>query len=149
MKKMNTERRALSGKEGFTLVEMILVIGLIVMLASLVIFNVDSIFGGNQEEIARHKVNVSFSTPLTTYKMHMGTYPSTEEGLIALLQAPESDRGRWKGPYITKKDDLLDPWQSELKYRYPGTRNQRGYDLYSLGPDKVESADDIGNWEIE
>ena len=117
-----------------------------VMLVSLVIFNVGGILGGNQQSIAEMKVNTSFETPLTSYRIHMGRYPTTAQGLKALLTRPENDRGRWRGPYIKGLGDLQDPWVQELQYRSPGTHNVSGYDLYSLGADGVESEDDITNW---
>ena len=139
-------RKIKSKKHGFTLIEIMLVIGLMVMLVGLVVFNIDGILGGNQKTIAEMKVKTSFETPLTTFKIHMGRYPTTAQGLGALLNRPENDKGRWKGPYIKDAASLADPWNQELQYRSPGTHNASGYDLYSLGEDGVESADDITNW---
>lgn len=134
-------------KQGFTLIEMMLVIALIVLLVGVAVFNARSIFGQNQSALTKVKID-AFKTPLFNYRMNLGSYPTTDEGLKALLYRPASDRGgKWKGPYIESKENLIDPWQMELKYRFPGTKNPGGYDLYSLGPDKVESEDDIGNWE--
>jgi len=133
-------------KDAFTLVEMILVIGLIALLAGLVIGNVDKIFGENQAQLAHYKVNESFKAPLTSYRIHMGRYPTTSEGLEALLKRPEGDQGRWRGPYIESEKDLLDPWGNKLQYRYPGSKREGSYDLFSHGPDGKESDDDIGNW---
>lgn len=133
-------------KAGFTLVEMLLVIGLIVLLAGLVIVNVDNIFGDQQAKLTHFKVNEAFKTPLFKYRMDMGSYPSTDQGLKALLQKPSNDSGKWRGPYVDKAEDIVDPWGNELKYRYPSTNNPGSYDLYSLGPDGSESGDDIRNW---
>jgi len=125
-----------------------LAIGLMALLATVVITNVDNILGTQQEGITRVKVNDSFKTPLTSYRVHMGSYPTTEEGLQALLTRPASDtRGRWQGAYIDSEEDLFDPWGMPLQYRYPGIKNPSKYDLYSFGPDKKESEDDIGNWD--
>lgn len=133
-------------KAGFTLVEMLLVIGLIVLLAGLVIVNVDNIFGDQQAKMTHFKVNEAFKTPLFKYRMDMGSYPTTDQGLKALLQKPSNDSGKWRGPYVDKSEDIVDPWGNELKYRYPSTNNPGSYDLYSLGPDGSESGDDIRNW---
>lgn len=129
------------GRAGMTLIEMLLVIALIALVAGLAIVKVGDVLGANQEDVARLFVNTTIETPLTSYKIHMGSYPSN---LQALMDAPESASGRWRGPYA--KELPIDPWQHPYQYRYPGTHNPKGYDFYSLGPDGVESADDIGNW---
>ncbi len=139
-------RRSLSSRRGFTLIEIMLVIGLMVLLVGLVVTNVDNLFGSNQAELVRFKVKESFKTPLTSYRIHMGSFPTTQQGLKALIQRPENDGGRWRGPYIEGPENLVDPWGRELQYRYPGTRNAMSYDLFSLGPDGTESGDDITNW---
>lgn len=139
-------RNRYSSKRGFTLIEIMLVIGLMVLLFGLVVANVDKIFGDNQEQLVAFKVKESFKTPLTSYRIHMGSFPSTQQGLKALLSRPENDRGRWKGPYIENAEDLVDPWGNQLQYRYPGAQNTSSYDLFSLGPDGTESGDDITNW---
>lgn len=133
-------------KSGFTLIEILLVLGLIGLLVSVVVINAGSIFGNQQVKMTTLKVNESLTTPLFSYKSDMGNYPTTEQGLKALLVKPGNDRGRWHGPYVKDDESLLDAWQNELKYRFPGVKNPSGYDLYSLGPDGTESGDDIGNW---
>ncbi|EDY83693.1 general secretion pathway protein G [Verrucomicrobiia bacterium DG1235] len=133
-------------KSGFTLIEMLLVLALLGMLVGFAVMKSDQIFGGNQVAITEMKVKESFSVPLFKYRADTGNYPTTQQGIKALLQKPGDDRGRWKGPYVNKPDDLIDFWGNELKYRFPGTKNVGSYDLYSLGPDGVESGDDIGNW---
>jgi general secretion pathway protein G len=78
----------------------------------------------------------------------VGRFPSTEEGLMALIQSPENASGHWRGPYIEGKKVPEDPWKRPYQYRCPATKNTTGgYDLYSWGPDGQESADDIGNWD--
>lgn len=141
-KRLDFRRR----KAGFTLIEMILVIALIALLAGVAVGRVDKIFGNSEIKLTKLRVSSSFKTPLMTYRIDMGGFPTTEEGLKALLEKPATDRGNWKGPYIDGPEALLDGWQSPLQYRYPGTHNADSYDLYSYGPDKKESGDDITNW---
>lgn len=129
-----------------TLIEILIVLALVALLAGTVIFNVDKIFGQNQEAIARLFANESLKVPLSTYKIHIGSYPSTEEGLQALITAPANRSERWKGPYLESRSLPLDPWNNPYQYRYPGTKNADRYDVWSMGPDGRESADDIGNW---
>ena len=139
----------LNRKSGFSLVEILIVIALIALLASATIGGLGGIFGGQQEKAARIFVEQSIKTPLVAYRLDIGNYPTTEEGFVALIKAPAGKEKRWKGPYLDKKEVAPDPWGNTYKYAFPGTKNvsgARGYDVWSLGPDGVESADDIGNW---
>ena len=134
-------------KEGFSLIEILIVIALIAVIAGLAISNLGGIFGGQQEKAAQIFVSQSLKIPLTAYKIDMGTYPSTEEGLKALIKAPSGKSSKWKKPYIEELP--TDPWGNAYQYRYPGSKNvngNSGYDVWSLGPDGSESVDDIGNW---
>lgn len=126
--------------------EILVVIALIGTLAGIVIANLDSILGGNQEQIAQTFVDNSLDTPLMMYRTNMGGYPTEEQGgLNALLKAPASAEKKWKGPYI--KNAPLDPWGTPYQFKSPGTHNPGSYDIWSLGPDKKEGGgDDIGNW---
>lgn len=137
--------RRMNSRAGFSLVEMLIVIALIVVVAGLVVTNVGRIFGGGQEDAARLFVNNSLNAPLLKFRMDMGSYPTTEQGLQALMTAPANAGNRWRGPYIDRIPN--DPWGNPYQYRYPGVRKVGGFDLWSWGPDGVESADDIGNWQ--
>lgn len=139
------QRRALSG---FTLLEILVVLAIIGLLAGLAITNVDKIFGGAQGNAAKLFVSQTMKAPLTTYRIHMGSYPTTGEGLQALVSAPGGKADKWHGPYIEGGRVPLDPWEEPYQYAYPGTRNKESYDLWSKGPDKQSGTpDDIGNWE--
>lgn len=133
---------------GFTLLEILVVLAIIGLLAGLAITNVDRIFGGAQGSAAKLFVTQTLKTSLTTYRIHMGNYPSSSEGLQALVSAPSAKADKWHGPYIEGGRIPLDPWEEPYQYAYPGTRNKESYDLWSKGPDKQSgTADDIGNWE--
>lgn len=134
-------------KKGFTLVEILIVIAIIATLATVAIGNLGGIFSGQQDKAASIFINQTAKLVFTSYKLDMGTYPTTEQGLKALIQAPSGKEGKWKGPYIDAMPE--DPWGNPYQYRFPGTRNinkTSGYDIWSHGQDGVESADDIGNW---
>jgi general secretion pathway protein G len=132
------------------MMELLVVIGILALLATLAISNVTGIFGGAQDSTAKLFVNESMTNSLFQYRLHMGDYPSTAEGLAALVTAPANKASSWRGPYVKEntKMPILDPWGEPYQYRYPGTKNPKGYDLWSKGPDKTDgTADDIGNWD--
>lgn len=128
--------------------EILVVLAIFGLLLGVGITQVDKIFGDSQEKIVEIFVNESVKTPLMTYRIHMGGYPSTEEGLKALITAPSNAGDRWRGPYIegTRGEVPKDPWGNPYQYRYPGERNSGGYDIFSYGPDGVDSDRNIGNW---
>jgi len=136
-------------RRGFTLLEILVVIAIIGLLAGITIANVGGLFGSSQTSIAKIFVTQSIKTSLLSYRLQMGDYPSTEEGLQALFTAPPGKADRWHGPYVAEgtKYPILDPWTEPYQYRYPGVHNKGGYDIWSKGPDKQDGTDDdIGNW---
>lgn len=139
----------MNSRSAFTLLEILVTLAIIGLLAGLAISNSDKIFGQSQEAVAKIFVRDSLRTSLTRYKIDLGDYPSSAEGLSALLAAPASKADRWRGPYAETPGGKLpvDPWGEPYRYRYPGTKNKGGYDLYSVGADKADGTeDDIGNW---
>jgi general secretion pathway protein G len=133
----------------FTLLEIIVMVGILALLATLLITKTEGIFGNSQQTIARIFVRDSLKTALERYRMDLGSYPSTAEGLAVLMTAPANGAGNWRGPYADTPGGKapLDPWGEPYQYRSPGNRNKASYDLFSKGPDKAEGTeDDIGNW---
>lgn len=132
---------------GFTVLEILVVIAIAGMLVGLVVTNLTKLFGDSKIDIATMFVKSSIKVPLQQYNMHMGDYPTTADGLQALLTAPSSRAERWRGPYLQENKLPLDPWGEPYQYRYPGTKNKTGYDVWSKGPDRQDGTDDdIGNW---
>lgn len=103
------------GRAAFTLMEVLLAIAMISMLAFIVVVNLDKTMSESQTKITESFVNGSLQTPLMTFKLAVGRYPTTEEGLKALLEAPEAVSDRWKGPYV--RNIPLDPWGNAYQYR--------------------------------
>ena len=134
---------------GFTLVEILTVLAIVGLLLGVVISNTDSILGDSQVKVARIFVRDTLKTSMVRFRIDLGDYPTSAEGLTALIAAPSSAADRWHGPYmdIIGGKLPLDPWGQSYEYRYPGVKNTGGYDLFSKGPDKTpDTADDIGNW---
>ncbi len=132
---------------GFTLIELLVVLAILGLLASLVGPRVMKYFGGAKSDSARLQIENLAST-LDMYRLEVGRYPTNEEGLVALVEAPASAE-RWNGPYLKKKQVPRDPWGYEFHYRNPGEHGD--FDLYTLGADNKEGGEDedrdIGNWE--
>ena len=120
-------------QRGFTLLELLVVIVIIGLLAAYVGPKYFSQLGKSEVTIAKAQIE-AFEKSLDTYRLDVGTYPSTEEGLAALLVAPASTSGgtKWNGPYL-KKALPADPWGRPYIYRAPGTKSE--YDIVSLGRD--------------
>ncbi len=88
---------------------------------------------------------------LTAYKFAIGSFPTTKQGLKALLQRPKgmAKPENWQGPYLEDEDDMIDPWGNEMKYVFPGKTHQGQYDIISFGPDGQEGTDDdILCWDV-
>jgi len=142
--------KRLNGRNGFTLVELLLVMVIISTLAAMVVPR----FTGRALEAkvaaASADVQSNIASALDLYEADNGFYPTTQQGLAALLEAPQTSPQpkRWRGPYLKKKGGLKDPWGSAYVYRSPGLHNPADYDLYSFGPDGREDGNDnITNWE--
>jgi general secretion pathway protein G len=133
---------------GFTLTEILIAIALLVTIVAVAVTNLTGIFTGGQVDAARIFVTSEVDTALLAYKTNTGNYPTTEQGLSALVACPEGVNG-WRGPYFSTPDIPLDPWKNPYQYAYPSVHGQAAgkYDVWSVGPDGQNgTADDIGNW---
>lgn len=135
--------------QGFTLIEIMLVVLIIGVIAAMVVPNLAGRGEQARKSVARADIDTNIDSALGMYEMDNGRYPSTEQGLEALVTKPtvEPVPANWNGPYLKKKTVPKDPWGRSYVYRFPGTKNIDGYDLFSTGQDGVESGDDIVNWE--
>ena len=131
-------------RAGFTLVELILVITILGILAGVVAVNVKGSTQRAKANATRTQIS-NFESALETFEIHMGRYPSADEGLQALVENPDGSAD-WTGPYVKSKTVPKDSWKNDFFYDPDGDRGLY-YDLYSAGPDSQEGTeDDIGNW---
>jgi general secretion pathway protein G len=128
----------------FTLIELLLVLVILATLAALVVPKFTK--RSEQAKITGGRTDIAnIEVALDAFEVDCGRFPSTEEGLRALLEQPSLATG-WQGPYL-KRGTPKDPWGNFYLYRYPGQHNITGYDLSSFGPDGQEGGgDDIDNW---
>lgn len=116
---------------GFTLLELLVVMVIVGLLASYVGPRFFDQIGKSEAKTARSQLD-ALSKALDTYRLDVGRYPTTDQGLKALNAAPQGE-ARWSGPYL-QKEVPLDPWGNAYVYKAPGT-DKRDYDLLSLGKD--------------
>ena len=122
-----------SRDEGFTLLELLVVLGIIVLLATLVAPQVLRYLGTARTDAAKAQIS-AISTALELYALDVGVFPPQQAGLAALLQPP-GGQPKWKGPYMKKADGLIDPWGQAYQYRFPGKAGQP--DVFTLGRDNA------------
>ncbi len=136
-----------NNSKGFTLIELLVVLSIIGLLAGLVGPQVMKHLGGSKTKAAKVQIQ-DLAAALDMYKLDVGTYPSTSEGLSALVENPGQISG-WNGPYLRKNVIPKDPWNKEYVYRFPGEHGD--FDIYSLGADGAEGGEgedqDQGSWE--
>jgi general secretion pathway protein G len=131
---------------GFTLVELLVVLIILGLIAAFAAPQVIKYVGGAKSDSAKIQVE-RLSSVLDLYRLQVGRYPSDDEGLDALMDAP-ADASNWDGPYLKKADSLIDPWGRQYLYRFPGEHGE--FDLYTLGADDQEGGEgenrDLTSW---
>ena len=140
---MNTNKK----ETGITLIELLVVMVIIAMFATIVGQRLFRNVEKARQTTAKAQIN-EFETVLDAFKLDVGRYPTTDEGLQSLRARP-GNMERWDGPYL-KKDIPLDPWQRPYIYRFP-SQHGGDFDLYSLGADGQEGGDgesaDVTSWK--
>lgn len=132
---------------GFTLIELLVVLAILGLLAGLVGPQLIKHLGESKSKAARLQIE-ELSSALDMYRLDVGRYPATDEGLNALLEAPGTAKV-WNGPYLRKKKMPLDPWNNPYHYAAPGQHGK--FDVFSLGADNAEGGEgedaDVKSWE--
>ena len=133
-------------QHGYTLVELLVVLAILGLLVAIAAPRLISYLGSAKADTAKIQVE-KLGTVLDLYHLEVGRYPTDQEGLLALVEAP-SQVEAWNGPYLKNRDSLTDPWGRPYVYRFPGQHGD--YDLYSLGADGREGGDgenrDVTSW---
>lgn len=142
--------RSRTRKRGFTLIEILVVIVVIAILATLVAPNVFQHVSTAKTSTAKSQIEM-IGTALDAYRLDNGQYPTTQQGLEALITKPTIDPpATWRGPYL-RKEIPLDPWNEPYVYLAPGEVNTTGFDLLSYGADKKAGGEgenaDVLSWK--
>jgi len=143
----NRQRKTRRFGQGFTLVELLVVLAILGLLAGLVGPQVMKFLGSSKTKTAALQIE-DLSATLDLYRLEVGHYPSTNEGLEALVSDP-GNAPNWNGPYLKKGQVPKDPWGNDYQYRAPGQNGP--YDIWSLGADGQEGGEgdnrDIESWD--
>jgi general secretion pathway protein G len=140
-------REKTRGKRGgFTLLELMVVLLILALLGTIAAPQVTKYLRKAKSQTAKIQVD-ALSAAVDSFHLDVGRFPSNDEGLKVLVDRP-SDSAKWDGPYIKKRDSLIDPWGHPYLYRFPGQHGE--YDVYTLGSDNREGGEgdaaDVGNW---
>ncbi len=136
---------SLHRRKAYTLVEIMLVLSIIVVLMSGGIYYLM----GNLDvaKNARVKSDIeAITAQLKVYQMQNLDFPTSAQGLHALVELPSAPPKPRNWIKLLKSDALIDPWGSEYQYLKPGKHNPESFDLWSLGPNKTADEKNIGNW---
>jgi general secretion pathway protein G len=147
MNRYSSLRRAsvAAGRSGFTLIEVLLVLVILVVLAAIAVPMYQGIGERAKLNAAQTQVGL-FKSAIDNYQMTVSQLPTTLDDLVTRPGDAKASK-RWAGPYIEVNKELIDPWDNPYQYTAKGTKNQGGFDVWSLGPDGQNGTDDdIGNW---
>jgi general secretion pathway protein G len=146
MQKKKREKYFMS-QSGFTLIELMVVMIILGLLAALVVPKMFGRVGEAKQKAAAAQIEL-LGTALDSFRLDVGRYPTSSEGLQALLSMP-TEAETWNGPYLKKQEVPLDPWKYEYHYESPGSHGD--YDLYTYGRDNVTGGEgedtDIVSWK--
>jgi general secretion pathway protein G len=132
-----SKRWRAKAEDGFTLLELLVVLGILALIAAIGYPQVLRYMGTARAETAKAQMS-AIATSLELYALDNGRFPSQQAGLTALVQAPPGVKS-WRGPYLKKAEGLRDPWGHPYQYRVPGRSS--GFELATLGRDNTPGGD--------
>lgn len=142
-----SSRSKASGQAGYSLLELLVVLAILAMIFLIAGPRVIALFEGSKSKAAKIQI-ANISTALEIYRLSQGSYPTPEQGLAALVNAPPGI-ANWEGPYLTRQTGVVDPWGRAYLYRTPGQKG--AFDVWTLGADGKEGGSaenaDVGSWE--
>lgn len=136
---MRRQEKRKKSRSGFTLVELLVVLVILMVIGTIAVQN----FSGQEDKAKVKAAKASFVTlenALERFKLDMGRYPAEEEGLMALMVAPEDDDGSWGPKYLKKESHLQDAWGNDYVYTAPGPDGEP-FEIISLGADGTEGGE--------
>jgi general secretion pathway protein G len=141
-----TEQNKPRHDAGFTLLELLVVLAIMGILAAVIAPQVLKYVGSSRTQSTKVQIQ-NVTAALELFRLDVGRYPTPQEGLVALVTAPQTAPG-WNGPYLRQTTALRDPWGQTFLYTVPGKHGE--VDVYTLGADKAEGGtgedQDVGNW---
>lgn len=147
LRRVTSSNRHSRAEDGFSLIELLVVLAILGLLIGLVAPPIIHYFGRAKTDVARVQIH-EIESALDLYRLDLGRYPTQSEGLGALVGKP-AGLERWQGPYLKQATMPLDPWGHAYHYRIPGEHGE--YDLYSLGADDASGGtgenQDVTNWQ--
>jgi general secretion pathway protein G len=144
-RQLTQDRNGRRARQGFTLVELLLVLVILGTLAAIVLPRFTN--RTKQAQIAATQTQIAtFKTALDAFEVDNGYYPKGKNGLMDLIQQPR-DAQNWRGPYLQSDSIPKDPWGSDYIYECPGRHNPTSYDVSSAGPPGENGV--IANWTVK
>lgn len=139
--------RRFRSRRGFTLLELLVVLVILGLLAGVIGPQVMKHVGTSKSKTATVQIE-ELGTAVDMYRLEVGSYPTTAQGLAVLVQRPAGVE-QWNGPYLRKSVVPKDPWGRDYRYRHPGEHGN--FDIYSLGADNADGGEgesaDVVNWK--
>jgi len=130
-------RKIKHGRSGFTLIEILIVVAIIGLIATLIAPNLIGRFEKSKEDIGRAQVEM-LSSAVQSFMIDLGRFPNNLEELVNATDV------KWRGPYLAKRTVPKDPWGKDYQYKTPGDHGR--FDLYSFGPNGKLDERSITNW---